>query len=55
MPTPFSSTLTEFRRKKYTQFEPLIIHQKPPRNRRFFFARNVDFSTFSEYTQLIAL
>ena len=30
MPTPFFSTLTEFRRKMYTQFEPLIIHQKKP-------------------------
>ena len=30
MSTPFFSTLTAFRRKKYTQFEPLIIHQRKP-------------------------
>ena len=30
MSTPFFSTLTALRRKKYTQFEPLIIHQKKP-------------------------
>ena len=30
MPTPFFSTLTAFRLKKYTQFEPLIIHQRKP-------------------------
>ena len=28
MSTPFFSTLTAFRLKKYTQFEPLIIHHK---------------------------
>ena len=45
MPTPFFSMLTAFCRKKYTQFEPLIIHQKPPRNRRFSFVSPV--SSFS--------
>jgi hypothetical protein len=53
MPTPFFSMLTAFRRKKYTQFEPLIAHQTNPQPLAntgvadFSFSKNTRFRRFA--------